>query len=98
MRTIKVFAIGAILFAAAIAASADTEPVTRQPWQEVVVSVSDLDRTARFFVQIGDYEAKWRGPLHPSLVAAWELAEDATGEALLIGPDGAIIQFYSAPQ
>ncbi len=88
MKKIGVCAIGAILFAATIAGKADTEPVTRQPWQEAVVSVSDLDRTARFFVQIGDYEAKWRGPLQPSLVAAWGLPEDATGEALLIGPAG----------
>ena len=52
------------------------------------MSVSDIDRAARFFFEIGEYEAKWRGPLDSSLVAAWELPQKAGGEALLIGPAG----------
>jgi catechol 2,3-dioxygenase-like lactoylglutathione lyase family enzyme len=53
-----------------------------------VVSVSDLDRTARFFKELGGYEDKFRGPLDSSEVAAWGLPEGATGEALLLGPVG----------
>ena len=67
---------------------AETGPVTRQPWQEAVISVSDIDRTARFFVEIGDYAPKWRGALDPSLAAAWGLPRGASGEALLLGPAG----------
>ena len=63
-------------------------PVTEQPWQEVVISVSDLDVTARFFSEIGEYEEKWRGPVDASEIAAWGLPGDAGGEALLLGPPG----------
>lgn len=69
-------------------ANAEAEPVTRQPWQEAVVSVTDLDVTARFFREIGGYEEKWRGPLDAAEVAAWGLSEGASGEALLLGPAG----------
>ena len=63
-------------------------PVTDQVWQEAVVSVHDLDRSARFFLDIGGYELKWRGALPGDAVAAWGLAADAGGEAMLIGPPG----------
>lgn len=63
-------------------------PVTKLPWQEVVVSVSDIDRTASFFREIGGYESKWRGPLDASLNLAWALPQGASGEALLLGPAG----------
>jgi catechol 2,3-dioxygenase-like lactoylglutathione lyase family enzyme len=63
-------------------------PVTTANWQEAVVSVTDPDRTARFFLEIGGYEVKWRGPLGADAVAAWGLPETASGEALLIGPPG----------
>src|SRR6056297_1666950 len=35
-------------------------PITTSDWQETVISVTDLDRTARFFREIGGYEVKWR--------------------------------------
>ena len=63
-------------------------PVTERAWQEVVVSVHDLDRSARFFVDIGGYELKWRGALAGDAIAAWGLAGDVGGEAMLIGPPG----------
>ena len=79
-----------LLFATCVVLLSDAagkaEAVTREPWQEVVVSVSDIDRTARFFAEIGQYEAKWRGVLDGSLIAARELPKGASGEALLIGP------------
>ena len=34
--------------------------VTRLPWQEAMVSVTDIDRGARFCVEIGGYVGKWR--------------------------------------
>ena len=75
-------------FAGAVAATAAPAPVTTRPWQEVVVSVTDLDRTARFFREIGGYEVKWRGALDPAEIAAWSLPATAGGEALLLGPPG----------
>ncbi|WP_446830645.1 hypothetical protein [Candidatus Foliamicus sp.] len=86
MKTIASLVAGFLLYASAAVSMGETEPITRQPWQEVVVSVSDIDRTARFFVEIGGYVAKWRGPLDESLIAAWELPQGASGEALLLGP------------
>lgn len=77
---------GILLASSSLAGEQDPEPVTEQPWQEVVVSVSHIDRTARFFVGIGGYEAKWRGPLDSALAAAWGLPQEAGGEALLLGP------------
>jgi catechol 2,3-dioxygenase-like lactoylglutathione lyase family enzyme len=77
-----------LAFASAVAATAAPAPVTTRPWQEVVVSVTDLDRTARFFREIGGYEVKWRGALDPAEIAAWSLPAAAGGEALLLGPPG----------
>ena len=64
------------------------QPVTASVWQEAVVSVTDIDRTARFFTEIGGYEEKWRGVVDPTEIAAWGLPEMASGEALLLGPAG----------
>lgn len=63
-------------------------PITERPWQEAVVSVTDLDVTARFFREIGGYETKWQGPIDTSAIAAWGLPPEAGGEALLLGPAG----------
>jgi len=65
--------------------NSNTGPITEEVWQEVVVSVTDLDRTANFFKSIGGYEEKWRGALHESEVQAWGLPSDASGQALLLG-------------
>jgi catechol 2,3-dioxygenase-like lactoylglutathione lyase family enzyme len=81
-----------LAFAAALLASAvnadDAVPVTTAPWQEAVVSVSDLDRSARFFMEIGGYDTKWRGAMHPTELAAWGLPAGAIGEVLVIGATG----------
>lgn len=63
-------------------------PVTTADWREAVVSVTDLDRSARFFLEIGGYEVKWRGALGADAIAAWGLPATASGEAMLIGPAG----------
>jgi len=64
------------------------EPITTRIWQEAVVSVTDLDRTAGFFREIGGYEEKWRGAMEASEIRAWGLPHHASGEALLLGPKG----------
>jgi len=83
---VGIIAFTALVFVAA--ASADDEPITSAVWQEAVVSVSDIDRSARFFVEIGGYEEKWRGVLDASEISAWGLPGDVSGEALLLGPAG----------
>ena len=66
----------------------EIDPITTSPWQEAVVSVTDIDRSARFFIEIGGYETKWRGAVDPSEIRTWELPASATGEAALLGPPG----------
>lgn len=66
--------------------AATPAPITERPWQEAVVSVSDLDVTARFFREIGGYEVKWRGALDATAITAWGLPTEAGGEGLLLGP------------
>lgn len=85
MQSLKVF-LTLLLFAATACADDHSGPVTSSPWQEVVISVTDIDRSARFFQEVGGYESKWRGPLDETEIAAWQLPPDASGEALLIGP------------
>jgi len=63
-------------------------PVTGSVWQEAVVSVLDLDRSAAFFIDIGGYETRWRGPLDSAEIATWGLPAGASGEAMLLGPAG----------
>ncbi len=63
--------------------------VTERPWQEAIVSVTDLDRSARFFTEIGGYEVKWRGHVDRGELAAFGLSPTASAEALLLGPQDA---------
>jgi len=80
--------LAALLAVIASDAAEQTEPVATAVWQEAVVSVTDLDASARFFVGIGGYERKWRGNVDPSEIDAWGLPAGASGEALLLGPAG----------
>jgi len=59
-------------------------PVVTQPWLMATASVSDLDRTAAFFRDIGGYETLYRGPLDPAEIVALNLPEDAKGEVLTL--------------
>jgi catechol 2,3-dioxygenase-like lactoylglutathione lyase family enzyme len=87
---VSAIAASAILLCGIAAARADERPevLTESDWQEAVISVSDLEVTARFFIEIGEYEEKWRGALDATEIAAWGLPADASGEALLLGPSG----------
>ena len=59
-------------------------PITTQPWLMATASVSDLDQTARFFVEIAGYEQVYRGPLDPAEISALNLMEGASGEVLTL--------------
>ncbi len=64
----------------------EVDSVTQAVWQEAVISVTNLDRSAKFFIDIGGYEIKWRGPLSANNISQWGLPDQASGEALLLGP------------
>ena len=89
----KYISLRCILFAALFIplgsiAESIVSPVTTQPWQEVVVSVGNLDETARFFLELGGYEVKWRGETSASGLRFYGLNADARGAAVLLGPPG----------
>ncbi len=63
-------------------------PIVTQPWLMATASVSDLDQTARFFVEIGGYEEVYRGPLDTAEIATLNLQNGASGEVLTLkAPD-----------
>lgn len=64
------------------------DPISARPWQEAVVSVTDLDRTAAFFREIGAYRTHWKGPVSREELLSWGLPTSAKGEALLLSPNG----------
>ena len=64
-------------------------PITTAPWQEVVISVSNLDRTAEFFKSIGGYEETFRGRSSASSIKHFGLNADASAEELLLAAKGA---------
>lgn len=85
------FARAVVIVAAACLAgeaAADVEPVTTERWQEAVVSVHELDRSAAFFRELGGYETRWQGPLDADEIDAWGLPAGASGEALVLAPTG----------
>ncbi len=70
-----------------VAAVTETRlPVTDQFWQEAVVSVRDLETTARFFLEIGGYERIWSGNVDQNMTRYQNLPAVASGKSLLIAP------------
>lgn len=53
-----------------------------RPWTEAVVSVRDLDATARLFREIGAWRETHRGRLDPAEIAYWRLPSTAKGAFL----------------
>lgn len=51
-------------------------------------SVTDLDRTARFFREIGGYETLWQGQLDPAEISALGLGDLASAEAVILAAPG----------
>ena len=52
------------------------------------MSVTDLDRSARFFREIGGYEVRWQGSLSDDELTFLALPESARAEAVLLGRPG----------
>jgi len=62
----------------------NSAPLAIKPWQEVVVSVSNIDQTARFFTEIGGYQTVWQGSMSADELAAWGLPDGASAHALVL--------------
>ena len=63
------------------------EPVTEMPWKEVVISVTDLDRTAEFFKRIGGFWEIYRGESSESAIKHYGLTSEASAEELLLAAE-----------
>jgi catechol 2,3-dioxygenase-like lactoylglutathione lyase family enzyme len=63
-------------------------PIVSQPWIMATASVSNLDRTAAFFRDVGGYETLYRGRLDPAEIAALKLPHGASGEVLTLRAPG----------
>lgn len=80
------FAFAVVVLSFLVRANAEeVAPVTTNVWQEAVISVTDLERTAKFFKQVAGYDERWRGPISDSELASFGLPESASGDALLLG-------------
>jgi len=70
--------------------------ILERPWQEAVLSVRDLDKAARFFIEVGGFETVSRGPMEASELAYWQLDPKVSAEHLLLrapGTDHAYLRF-----
>jgi len=85
LKTLLAMVVLCVGLAINLSSANPAEPVIKKPWQEMVVSVSDIDRTAEFFTEIGGYTTKWRGPMSDSELTSWSLPKDARAETLLLG-------------
>ena len=59
-------------------------PLTENPWQEVVISVNDIKRTAEFFIKIGDYQIINEGSISISAIKSYGLKAGMSGEELVL--------------
>ena len=56
-------------------------------FQELVVSVLDLEQTVAFYQRVGGWRIVYRGATQPEMLAAWKLPESAkANEAVLQNP------------
>lgn len=64
------------------------DPITQSPWQDVIVSVRDLDTSARFFLEVAGYEIWRRGDVDRRLLEYWNLPADASAQELVLARPG----------
>ncbi len=80
------------------------EPIASGPWQEVVVSVRSIERTAPFFTNVAGYEVRAEGNVDTSELTYWGLPEGASGRELVLGRTGydqgrvRLVEFANAGQ
>jgi len=68
-------------------------PITELPWQEAVISVTDLEKTAEFFKKIGGFKELYRGQSSKSSIKHYGLTADASAEELLLSAKGSDVGF-----
>lgn len=71
---------------AVLPAPAAAQGALAQPWSEAVVSVRDLDRSARLFTEIGGWRTVASGAMQPSELRYWGLARPAAATFRKICP------------
>ena len=69
------------------------DPITDLPWQEAVISVTDLEKTAEFFKKIGGFKELYRGQSSKSSIKHYGLTADASAEELLLSAKGSDVGF-----
>ena len=70
-----------------------TDPITELPWQEAVISVTDLEKTAEFFKKIGGFKELYRGQSSKSSIKHYGLTADTSAEELLLSAKGSDVGF-----
>lgn len=73
-----------ISFKAHADSNTEIEPITTNPWQEVVVSTYNIDEAARFFLEIAEYDIIWRGEEEKAFLKHLGLGDDATAQSMVI--------------
>ena len=73
--------------ATALALNVESSPLSA-PWREALISVRDLDASARFFIEVGGFDELARGDLAADEIAYWQLETGASGEFLLLAAPG----------
>ncbi len=73
--------------------STTPDPITELPWQEAVISVTDLEKTAEFFKKIGGFEELYRGQSSKSSIKHYGLSSDASAEELLLSAKDSDVGF-----
>lgn len=90
------FVVGLALASAGSGADESQAGALEEPWQEAVVSVRDLDASARLFREIGGFEEMARGELDEAEMDYWRVDDAEGGEFLLLrapGSDHAYLRF-----
>ncbi len=87
IRTLAAFA-ALTLAAPACAQGPAFTPETGRGWQEIVLSVSDIERTARFFTEVAGYEIAAEGAAPRELLDQYGLGEAASARQALLKSSG----------
>lgn len=82
-----------VLFGNSFLQADSPDPITEMPWQEVVISVTDLDRTSEFFKKIGGFKELYRGQSSESSIRHYGLSSEASAEELLLAAENSDVGF-----
>ena len=69
------------------------EPITNEPWQEVVISVYDAEESTKFYTEIAGYEVVWRGAESPEFLSHLGVSNEASAQSIVLKSPGSKIGF-----